>query len=177
MYASTPLFVVLRILLALSMARGWIVQVGDISTAFLHGVAALAGLVLRPPKEYYTNPNILWGLHKAMYGLEHLAKVLQTSVSNDYSRSPTSTPTAMCTSRSTWTPSCSSANLRRSHVSSRRYRPRCYCDTQALVQQARQSTSLVAELQTKETTLKSTPRQLHQRHTTRSPPTQGDTSS
>ena len=154
MYASTPLFVVLRILLALSMTRGWIVQVGDISTAFLHGVAALAGLVLRPPKEYYTNPNILWGLHKAMYGLEHLAKVLQTSVSNDYSRSPTSTPTAMCTSRSTWTPSCSSANLRRSHVSSRRYRPRCYCDTQALVQQARQSTSLVDESQTKETNLK-----------------------
>jgi hypothetical protein len=34
-YASTPLFAVLRILLALSLARGWIVQVGDISTAFL----------------------------------------------------------------------------------------------------------------------------------------------
>ena len=83
-YASTPLFAVLRILLALSMARGWIVQVGDISTAFLHALAATAGLVLRPPKEYYTNPNILWRLHKAMYGLrsspkawqEHLAKVL-----------------------------------------------------------------------------------------------------
>ena len=68
-YASTPLFAVLRILLALSMARGWIVQVGDISTAFLHALAASAGLVLRPPKEYYTNPNILWRLHKAMYGL------------------------------------------------------------------------------------------------------------
>ena len=83
-YASTPLFAVLRILLALSMARGWIVQVGDISTAFLHALAATAGLVLRPPEEYYTNPNILWRLHKAMYGLrsspkawqEHLAKVL-----------------------------------------------------------------------------------------------------
>jgi len=66
---DTPLFAVLRILLALSMARGWIVQVGDISTAFLHALAASAGLVLRPPKEYYTNPNILWRLHKAMYGL------------------------------------------------------------------------------------------------------------
>ena len=62
-YASTRLFAVLRILLALSMARGWIVQVGDISTAFLHALAAKAGLVLRPPKEYYTNPNILWRLH------------------------------------------------------------------------------------------------------------------
>ena len=34
--ASTALFAVLRMLLALSMARGWVVQVGDISTAFLH---------------------------------------------------------------------------------------------------------------------------------------------
>ena len=83
-YASTPLFAVLRILLVLSMARGWIVRVGDISTAFLHALSATAGLVLRPPKEYYNNPNILWRLHKAMYGLrsspkawqEHLAKVL-----------------------------------------------------------------------------------------------------
>lgn len=57
---------------------------GDISTAFLHALAASAGLVLRPPKEYYTNPNILWRLQKAMYGLrsspkawqDHLAKVL-----------------------------------------------------------------------------------------------------
>ena len=83
-YASTPLFAVLRILLALSLARGWIVQAGDISTAFLHALAASAGLVLRPPKEYYTNSNILWRLHKAMYDLrsspkawqDHLAKVL-----------------------------------------------------------------------------------------------------
>ena len=82
-YASAPLFAVLRVLLALSMARGWLVQVGDISTAFLHALAATADLALRPPKEYYTNPNILWKLHKAMYGLrsslkawqEHLAKV------------------------------------------------------------------------------------------------------
>lgn len=45
-YASTPLFAVLRILLALSMARGWTVQVGDVSTAFLHAPAASTGMVL-----------------------------------------------------------------------------------------------------------------------------------
>ena len=83
-YASTPLFAVLRVLLAPSMAREWLVQVGDTSTAFLHALAATAGLVLRPPKEYCTNPYILWKLHKAMYGLrsspkawqEHLSKAL-----------------------------------------------------------------------------------------------------
>ena len=57
-YASTPLFAVLRVLLAPSMAREWLVQVGDTSTAFLHALAATAGLVLRPPKEYCTNPYI-----------------------------------------------------------------------------------------------------------------------
>ena len=35
---------------------------------------------------------------------------LQTSVPHDYSRSPTSTSTAMCASWSTWMTSCSSAN-------------------------------------------------------------------
>ena len=58
---------------------------GDVPTAFLH--AALGGLAVYmwPPAEYYTDQNILWKLHKAMYGLrtspeawqEHLAQVLK----------------------------------------------------------------------------------------------------
>ena len=51
-YASTPLFAVLRILFTIGFeqARGWIVQVGDISTAFLRALAASAGLVLHKPQ-------------------------------------------------------------------------------------------------------------------------------
>ena len=35
-YASTPIFCVLRTLLTICLNRGWIARTGDISTAFLH---------------------------------------------------------------------------------------------------------------------------------------------
>ena len=35
-YASTPLFVILRVLLTVAMARSWKIRLGDVSTAFLH---------------------------------------------------------------------------------------------------------------------------------------------
>ena len=132
---------------------------GDISTAFLHALAASAGLVLRPPEEFYTNPNILWRLHKAMYGLrsspkawqEHLAKVLTDlglkrlqSEPNVYTNGKVYIMVYVDDLLFIGEP----------EEVTRIYRPRCYCDTQALVQQARQSTSLVDESQTKETTLK-----------------------
>ena len=41
-YASTPMFCVLRILLtvALALARSWVAATGDIATAVLHATAA-----------------------------------------------------------------------------------------------------------------------------------------
>ena len=84
-YASTPIFCILRILLTLALAMKWTIKAGDVSTAFLH--AALGGMAVYmwPPAEYYTDTSILWKLHKAMYGLrtspkawqEHLAQVLK----------------------------------------------------------------------------------------------------
>ena len=84
-YASTLIFCILRILLTLALAMRWTIKAGDVSTVFLH--AALGGLAVYmwPPAEYYTHHNILWKLHKAMYGLrtspkawqEHLAQVLK----------------------------------------------------------------------------------------------------
>ena len=85
-YASTPLSAILRTILAISLAMSWIIKVGDISVAFLHAAVALAtGILLRPPKEFYLEGNILWRLKKAMYGLrsspkawqDHLASILQ----------------------------------------------------------------------------------------------------
>eukprot|EP00438_Fugacium_kawagutii_P035748 Skav229342 [mRNA] locus=scaffold2596:309131:310621:- [translate_table: standard] len=84
-YASTPLFSILRVILCLAIVRGWSVRVGDISTAFLHAALNATGILLRPPSEFYQNKNILWRLKKAMYGLrsspkawqDHLASVLQ----------------------------------------------------------------------------------------------------
>ena len=43
-YASTPIFCILRILLTLALAMRWTIKAGDISTAFLH--AALGGLAV-----------------------------------------------------------------------------------------------------------------------------------
>eukprot|EP00435_Cladocopium_sp_Y103_P017749 s2691_g4.t1 len=85
-YASTPIFCVLRTLLTICLNRGWIARTGDISTAFLHATAATADLYMYPPKEFYRpEDNITWKLLKAIYGLRsspkawqnHLAEVLQ----------------------------------------------------------------------------------------------------
>ena len=64
------------------IAKGWRLKIGDISAAFLHA-AVQGNILMRPPKEFYTDPNILWRLKKAMYGLrssprawqDHLATV------------------------------------------------------------------------------------------------------
>ena len=79
---------------------------------------------------------------------------LQTSVPHDYSRSPTSTSTANVCIMVYVDDLLFIGEPRRLHASSRRYKPRCYCDTEALVQQARQSTPSVDELQAKESTVK-----------------------
>eukprot|EP00435_Cladocopium_sp_Y103_P041886 s2323_g11.t1 len=85
-YASTPIFCVLRTLLAISCNNGWIVKTGDISTAFLHASAATQDLHMYPPREFYDpTDRIVWKLNKAIYGLrsspsawqKHLAEVLQ----------------------------------------------------------------------------------------------------
>ena len=44
-YASTPIFCVLRLLLTMSLVNDWKVRAGDISTAFLH-------LFMFPPTEF-----------------------------------------------------------------------------------------------------------------------------
>ena len=85
-YASTPIFCILRILLTIAMTRQWTIKAGDISVAFLHTNAATKDLFMWPPQEFYNNTwQTVWRLHKAMYGLRsspsawqnHLAQILQ----------------------------------------------------------------------------------------------------
>ena len=49
-YASTPIFCILRILLTIAMAKQWTVKAGDISVAFLHANAATTDLFMWPPR-------------------------------------------------------------------------------------------------------------------------------
>jgi hypothetical protein len=88
-YASTPLLTSLRAFVALALARGWHMTTGDVSTAFLHAAVTTSpdeeNIYIVPPVEYYPGKDVLWRLHKAMYGLrtsprawqEHFALDLQ----------------------------------------------------------------------------------------------------
>ena len=55
-YASTPIFCVLRTLLTLACKNGWIGITGEISTAFLHAAAAAAADLLHVPAEGVLQP-------------------------------------------------------------------------------------------------------------------------
>ena len=88
-YASTPLLTSLRAFVTLALARGWHMTTGDVSTAFLHAAVTTSpdeeDIYIVPPVEYYPGKDVLWRLHKAMYGLrtsprawqEHFATELQ----------------------------------------------------------------------------------------------------
>ena len=70
---------VLRILLIIALARGWMIHFFDISAAFLH--APLSGdeaIYVWPPVEFYPLGDILWRPTKAMYGLRSAPRDWQT---------------------------------------------------------------------------------------------------
>ena len=63
-YASTPIYSVLRILLTLSLNNNWTVRTGDISVAVLHAAAATDDLHVYPPTEFYNKADgIVWKLN------------------------------------------------------------------------------------------------------------------
>ena len=77
-YASTPILVILRTLLAIALALCWTISSADSSTAFLHApLAEGAGLYLAPPIEFYPEKKVLWKLKKAIYGLRSSPKAWQ----------------------------------------------------------------------------------------------------
>jgi hypothetical protein len=77
-YASTPIFQILRILLTLAIFKQWFVRAGDISTAFLHAPTGNDNLYMWPPAEPYgQHSTIVWQLLKAIYGLRTSPKSWQ----------------------------------------------------------------------------------------------------
>ena len=76
-YARTPLFVILRVLLTAAMARSWRIRLGDVSTAFLHAPLGNQRVYIWPPEEYYPEGTTLWRRKKAMYGLRSSPKAWQ----------------------------------------------------------------------------------------------------
>lgn len=106
-YASTPLFVIFKLLVLMSLALGWSMYGGDVCTAFLHAVMTTP-LYIIPPPEYYSRGGILWKLKKAMYGLksaprdwqDHLAGVLTTRLS--FKRLMSDSSVYYCASLTIW---------------------------------------------------------------------------
>ena len=77
-YASTPSHLSLRILLILSLVNKWDVVTADVSSAFLQAPISSEELVLvKPPPELEQNPDVLWRLKKALYGLKTSPKLWQ----------------------------------------------------------------------------------------------------
>ena len=82
-YASTPSHLSLRILLILSLVNRWDVVTADISSASLQAPIPEGELVLvKPPPELEQNPDVLWKLRKALYGLKTSPKLWQQHLSS-----------------------------------------------------------------------------------------------
>ncbi len=65
-YASTPLFVILQVLLTVAMARSWRIRLGHVPTAFLHVPLGNQHVYIWPPKEYYPEGATLWRLARGL---------------------------------------------------------------------------------------------------------------
>ena len=84
LFASTPLFCILRILLTMALVYNWSVSTGDVSVAFLRAEAISYNLVMRPPHEFYNDENrrTMWRLNKATYGLRSSSKQWQDHIAH-----------------------------------------------------------------------------------------------
>ena len=77
-HASAPSHMSLQILLALSLINKWDVVTADISSALLQAPIASDELVLvKPPPELEQNPDVLWKLTRALYGIKISPKLWQ----------------------------------------------------------------------------------------------------
>ena len=57
LFASTPLFCILTVLLTMALVYNWSVCTRDVSVAFLHAAATSNNLVMRPSPEFYNEEN------------------------------------------------------------------------------------------------------------------------
>jgi hypothetical protein len=82
-YASTPLLVMVKLLILISLSTSWTISFWDVGAAFLRAPVT-TDIYVVPPQEYYDSGSVLWKLKKALYGLrtaprawqEHLAQLL-----------------------------------------------------------------------------------------------------
>ena len=84
-YASTPLLVMVKLLILLPLSLDWHIEFWGVGAAILH-VTVSGELYVVPPHELYDQGSALWKLKKALHGLraaprawqDHLADLLHT---------------------------------------------------------------------------------------------------
>jgi hypothetical protein len=76
-YIPTPREVSHKIVMARAIHRGWHIKLGDVSAAFLHALLSqdsVQVIVVPPKSETLDNPDELWLVRKALYGLRRSPK-------------------------------------------------------------------------------------------------------
>jgi len=167
-YASTPIFGILRTLLTIALMKQWIVRVGDISVAFLHALAASDNLYMWPYQACTRAGTTLQqsGSSRKHYtafaaALRHVKISLLTYyniyISQDWSANqmPSQTKSEQCSYLCTLTTYYSWESHREWMLSSKQYNNLYYYGTQAHSESDKQSTSLAGKSQTMVITTKS----------------------
>eukprot|EP00971_Amphidinium_carterae_P350205 6491433-Amphidinium_carterae.1 len=82
-YAATPAAITLRIRLTLAQLRNHSIYMSDIQSAFLNTpVQPRTTILVKPPPECEQDNNILWKLHKQLYGLRDSPQKFQLHLSS-----------------------------------------------------------------------------------------------
>ena len=86
-FASTPVLLILKLLIVLALSMSWCIFTFDITTAFLHASLDPTDdpIYVWPPVEYFPFREVIWKLKRAVYGLrtaprewqDHFAEQLQ----------------------------------------------------------------------------------------------------
>ena len=80
--ASTPSHLSLKVLLTLSLINRWDVITATISSASLQAPKANELVLVQPPPELQQDPDVLWKLTKALYGIKTDPKLWQQSLAS-----------------------------------------------------------------------------------------------
>ena len=72
-----------RMVLAIAVAKQWVVKAIDIKSAFLQGQALQRDVYLKPPKEANVDKDMIWKLNRCLYGLNDAARKFYDSIDQE----------------------------------------------------------------------------------------------
>ena len=84
-YASTPVLLILKVLLVHALSVGWSIFTYDVTTAFLHANLdpSAPPIYVWAPAEFFPSGTTMWKLKRAVYGLRTAPKEWQDHFSEE----------------------------------------------------------------------------------------------